>query len=390
VNNPGITLDFEEMQLALADSNLNNFTKYALQVILEKYMLEEREAFCNAGQHERSEARTDYANGFYERTLLTSTGKLELKVPRTRSGKFATDAFAKYERQDQALMLAMMEMYVNGVSTRHVTRIIESLCGESVSKSLVSTCTQRLDVELSHWRHRDLSESHFDYLYADAMYVKVREDKTVKSKAVHIILGVNDSKRREIIGLYVSDGESSQSWGDCFRDLKSRGINTPRLVISDAHEGLKNAIQTTMTGARWQRCVVHFLRNMVDHMPRNSHQEARELLKSIFSISDLESAETYRDTFLSLDIKDKWYSKVCKQLEAGFDDATQFFTEKTCYHINLRTTNVLERLNKEVRRRERVVSIFPNEDSLIRLVSAVLMDYEETMDTGNRTYLKEK
>lgn len=384
------TLDFEKLKGEVLDSGLNDVVKSSLVLILNQYMETERDQYIQASSHERNSDRTDYRNGYYEREYLLPSGKISLKVPRTRSGEFSTEVFERYSRCDKALLLSMLEMVVNGVSTRKVTKIMEELCGESVSKSMVSNLTQKLDPVVNDWANRPLNVMHFRYVYVDAMYIKVREDQKVVSKAVYVALGINNENKREVIGLKVDHAESETSWYEFFESLKSRGLQSPRLVISDAHAGLKAAIPKAFIGTSWQRCTVHMLKNMIDTLPRKNSEQAKLLLKTIFRASNIDQARALKDQFISEYEEEKGYRKAIAILDEGFDDATQFYAEPADYHVSLRTTNVLERLNSEIRRREKVIRTFPNQQSAFRLIGAVLMDHEDALDLGNRTFLKKQ
>jgi len=384
------TLDYEKLKEAIGQSSLNDVAKSSLVIILNAYMERERDLFIQAGAHERSSSRTDYRNGYYERAMIMTPGRVQLKVPRTRSGEFATDVFEKYARCDKALLISILEMVVNGVSTRKVTNIIEDLCGESVSKAMVSNLIKKLDPIVKEWAERPLSLMNFRYIYADAMYIKVRENQKVVSKAVYIAMGVNEKNKREILGLMVGHAESEANWSEFFKSLIARGLQSPKLVISDAHAGLKAAISKQFIGTSWQRCTVHMMRNMIKTMPKKGSSEARSLLSSIFKATKLEEARKLKDQFIDTFENQKGYQKAIEILDEGFDDATQYYAEPKSYHVNLRTTNVLERLNQELRRRERVIRIFPNQQSAFRLLGAVLMDYADTLDPGGRVYLKEQ
>lgn len=381
------TLDFDKLKEEIGKSDLNDIVKSSIVLVLNQYMEMERDRYIQANSHERSPERTDYRNGYYEREMIVNVGKIRLKVPRTRNGEFATDVFEKYARCDKALLLSMLEMVVNGVSTRKVTKIMEELCGESVSKSMVSNLTKKLDPLVNDWANRPLNVMYFPYLFVDAMYIKVREHNKVVSKAVYIAMGVNEQNKREIIGLKVDHSESETSWREFFESLKSRGLQSPKLIISDAHQGLKAAITKAFIGTSWQRCTVHMLRNMIQTMPRKDSKEARSQLKAIFKSSNLEEAKKLKDEFIATYEEQKGYQKAIFILDEGFDDATQFYAEPEDFHIHLRTTNVLERLNSEIRRREQVIRVFPNHQSAFRLIGAVLMDYADTLDLGNRKFL---
>lgn len=383
-----LTLNIDDLKDKVANSNLDALVKASLVLIFNEFMEKERDDYLNAKSYERTDERMDYRNGYYTRDFTISIGKINLTVPRTRNGQFCTTVFEKYQRADQALVLSMMEMVVNGVSTRKVTKVMEQLCGEQVSKSLVSSITKKLDPIVNEWANRPLNVMYYRYVFVDAMYIKVREHQRVVSKAVYIALGVNEQNKREIIGLSVNHAESKAGWNLFFDQLKARGFRSPKLIISDAHEGLKNAIQESFVGASWQRCTFHFKCNIVDKMPKKGSEEAKRFLIRVFDAVTPEEARALKDEFIQTYEDQSSFSNVIQVLDNGFEDAIQFMNEPIAYHQKLRTTNNLERINQEVRRRERVIRIFPNTQSAFRLIGAVLMDHEETLDRGNRTYLK--
>ncbi|WP_066190544.1 IS256 family transposase [Gracilibacillus timonensis] len=381
-------LNFEELKEKVLGSDLEDVMKSALVIVLNSFMEKERDDYLEAASYERTEGRKDYRNGYYERDYKVPVGTLKLHVPRTRKGEFSPSLFEKYTRSDQSLVLSMLEMVVNGVSTRKVTNIMEALCGEGVSKSMVSNITKKLDPLVMEWANRPLNVKYYPYIYTDAMYIKVREHHKVVSKAVYIAVGVNEEKKREIIGMTVQHAESKESWSRFLESLQSRGLQSPKLVISDAHEGLKQAIQQRFIGTSWQRCTVHFKRNLFDTLPKKGREEAKRWIKRVFNASSVEEARALKDQFLKAYEDQPRFTKVGELLEEGFDDAVQFMNEPVDYHVQLRTTNNVERINGEVRRRERVIRIFPNTQSAFRLIGAVLMDIEEQLDRGNRIYLK--
>lgn len=381
-----ITIDLEELKAKVENSSLESPVKASLTLILNSLMEKERDEYINALSHERTNDRKGYRNGYYERQLVTGAGSLKLNVPRTRDGAFSPSAFKRYERYDQALVLSMMEMVINGVSTRKVSKIVEELCGKKVSKSFVSEITKSLDPIVNEWKNRPLNAYYFSYIYVDAMYIKVREDNKVVSKAVYIACGVNEKGYREIIGIQIDYKESTEAWSKFFEHLKSRGIQSPKMIISDAHAGLVRAIEESFLGTSWQRCVVHYLRNMTDTMPKKKLIEAREDLKAIFRTSRLTHARELKDKFINNYQDTKSLQKVIEKLDIGFEDAMQFHSQKAKYHKHLRTTNMLERVNREIRRRERVISIFPNDQSAIRTIGSVLMDIDE--DWEKKQYFK--
>ena len=377
MTNINITINLEQLKAEVEKSSLGSPVKASLALVLNSLMEKERDEYINALSHERTDDRRGYRNGYYERELITGTGSLTLKVPRTRDGEFSTSVFQKYERCEQALILSMIEMVVNGVSTRKVTKIVEELCGKSVSKSLVSNLTKSLDPIVNEWRNRPLNTLYYPYIYVDAMYIKVRENDRVVSKGVLIACGVNEEGHREIIGLRVTHGESEESWSNFFDHLKSRGIQSPKMVISDAHAGLVAAIKESFLGTAWQRCCVHFLRNIMDSFPKKNSSEAKTELKEIFRTSNIKLSRELKSDFIEKYYEVKGFTKVIETLDAGFEDAMQFHSQKAELHKHLRTTNMLERVNREIRRRERVIQIFPNDQSAIRIIGSVLMKMEE-------------
>lgn len=381
------TLDFEKIKDQVVESSLNEVIKSAIVLILNEYMEKERDDYMNNQRYDRTKNRHDYRNGYYERELILNIGTINLKVPRTRSGEFSTEIFKKYQRCDQALLLSMTEMVINRVSTRKVTNIVKQLCGKSVSKSFVSNLTKKLDPIVNEWANRPLNTTNYRYLFLDAMYIKVREYDKVVSKAVYIALGVNDEGKREIIGLKISQAESKKNWSDFFDYLISRGLKSPRIVISDAHQGLRAAIEEKFVGSTWQRCTVHFIKNIIDAMPKKDSEDARNLAKSIFRSPNSKIARELKEEFIKTYEDNGKYQKAIERLDDGFEDAIQFFAEPENAHKHIKTTNVLERINSEIRRRERVIRIFPNQQSAFRLIGSVLMDYEETLDQGIRKYI---
>jgi len=379
-------LDFEKIKDDVMKSDLNDVVKSSIVILFNQYMEMERDKHMNNTSYARSEDRQDYRNGYYERDLVLSVGKVKLKVPRTRSGDFSTELFEKYKRCDKAFLLSMLEMVINGVSTRKVTKIVEQLCGEKVSKSMVSELTKKLDPVVKEWSQRSLKHQYYNYIYVDAMYIKVREYHKVVSKAVYIALGVNSEDKREILGFKVANQESKETWNEFFKSLKARGLQSPKLIISDAHEGLRSAIMTNFLNTSWQRCTVHFLRNIISKMPKKGTKEAREHLKEIFKAPTERISRMLKDEFIEKYVSNQKFIKAINTLDEGYEDAIQFYQEDKDTHVHIRTTNVLERLNSEVRKRESVIRIFPNVNSAFRLIGAVLMDCDEAMDIGGKRF----
>ncbi|SIA64692.1 transposase, Mutator family protein [Mycobacteroides abscessus subsp. abscessus] len=270
----------------------------------------------------------------------------------------------------------MLEMVVNGVSTRKVTNIVEQLCGESVSKSFVSSLTEKLDPIVNKWAARPLNVHHFPYLYADAMYIKVREHNKVVSKAVYIMTGMNNKKQREVIGLKIDHVESFKAWQSFFQELKSRGLQSPKLVISDAHTGLRKAIEREFIGTSWQRCTVHFKRNIISKLPKKEMKTVILDLRRIYQSASHEEARATREEFITKYGDNPKLSNALEVLENGFEDSIQYLNEEGRFHLHISSTNSLERLNQEIRRREKVIRIFPNTQSAFRLIGAFLMENE--------------
>ncbi|MYL59839.1 IS256 family transposase [Virgibacillus halodenitrificans] len=370
-------LDMDFLKDSILNSNLDHVVKSTVVLVLNEYMKKERDEYLNTDAYERTDERFDYRNGYYDREYMLSIGKVNLRVPRTRSGEFSPTVFEKYRRCDQAFALSMLEMVINGVSTRKVKNVVEQLCGEYVSKSFVSSLTEKLDPIVNEWANRPLNTEYYRYVYVDAMYIKVREHHKVVSKAVYIATGLNEGNRRDIIGLKVSHEESYEAWHEFLNELITRGLQSPQLVISDAHSGLKKAIQKVFIGTSWQRCTVHFKKNLIEKLPRKGMNDVKEELKRIFDAETPQDARKRKEEFVSNHQDNSKLEKAINNLEEGFDDAIQYLNEPLNYHRFIRSTNSLERLNQEVRRRERVIRIFPNTQSAFRLIGAVLMDYEE-------------
>jgi putative transposase len=368
--------------LFLSNGRDEAFSKL-LEEIFNQVLLAQSSEQVGAEPYERTEKRTAYRNGFRDRQVTTRVGTLTLRVPRHRNGKFSKELFARYQRSEQALILAMMEMVINGVSTRKVEAITQELCGKSFSKSTVSTLCKQLDPMVHAFRTRPL-ESHYPFLIVDALYLKVREDHRVQSRGLLIAVGVNEEGYREIIGFQVANTETESSWGEFFASLKERGLKDVRLITSDNHKGLVNAVKRHFQGATWQRCQTHFSRNMLDHTPKALQPVIKEDLRELYEAVDLDSARKVRDQLLG-----KYGTiapKAATLLDESFDDVTAILAVPLKYRKRLRTTNGVERLNQEVRRRERVIRIFPNEASVIRLIGALLMEQDEKWQAGRKYF----
>src|SRR5690625_149826 len=381
------TLETEEIQSIIDHSVKDDVSKNILTTVFNQLMKEQRTEYLQANDYERSDERISQRNGYYERDWTTRIGTLHLRVPRTRDGKFSPTIFERYQRNEKALLISMLEMYVSGVSTRKVSRIVQELCGKSISKSFVSDLTKQLDPMVKEWQHRSLSETSFPFVMVDVLYIKVREEHRIISKSCHISLGITAEGEREIIGLMIQNGESEDTWTTFFDYLKSRSLNGTELVISDAHPGLILAIRKSFAGVTWQRCQVHFMRNILSSVPKKDSKAFREAIKSIFRFTDIHLARAAKDDLLESFSSNKKYEKACVKLDEGFEDAFQY-TVVGKGHSRLKSTNLIERLNQEVRRREKVIRIFPNESSANRLIGAVLIDVHEEWISSSRKYIQ--
>jgi transposase-like protein len=369
-------------QLFLSNGRDEAFSKL-LEEIFNQVLLAQSTEQLGAAPYERTEGRTAYRNGVRERQLTTRVGTLTLRVPRHRNGQFSTELFMRYQRSEQALMLAMMEMVINGVSTRKIESITEELCGKKFSRSTISTLCKNLDPMVNAFRTRPL-ESHYPFVMVDAIYVKVRENKRIQSRGLLIAIGINEGGHREVIGFELANSESESSWGEFFGSLKERGLKDVRLVTSDDHKGLVQAVRKHFQGASWQRCQTHFSRNMLDHAPKALQPEIKEDLGRLYESVDLESARKVRDQIITkYEVR---APKATSLLDEAFDDITAVLALPFRYRKRLRTTNGVERLNEEIRRRERVIRIFPNEASVIRLMGALLMEQDEKWQTGRKYF----
>ena len=368
--------------LFLSNGRDEAFSKL-LEEIFNQVLLAQSSEQLRAEPYERTAERTAYRNGYRNRELTTRVGTITLRVPRHRNGQFSTELFGRYQRSEQALVLAMMEMVINGVSTRKVEQITEELCGKKFSKSTVSALCKNLDPMVEAFRTRPL-HCHYPFLMVDAIYVKVRENGRIQSRGLLIAIAVNEEGHREIIGFQLANSESESSWGELFSSLKDRGLKNVDLVTSDDHKGLVNAIRRHFQGTSWQRCQTHFSRNMLDHTPKALQPEVKEELRRLYESVDLESARKVRDQIIKT--YESKAPKATALLDEAFDDITAVLALPLKYRKRLRTTNGVERLNQEIRRRERVIRIFPNSASVIRLMGALLMEHDEKWQTGRKYF----
>ena len=369
-----------EVQKILLDAQdfLQNIVQSSLQQILES----EFSDFIQAGRYERNEERIGYRNGSYTRHLKTRVGKIELHVCRDREGKFHSELFERYQRNEKAFVLSLVEMYLHGVSTRKVGKIVEMVTGTRISKSTISKLAQELDEQVQAWRNRPL-EDVYPYLIVDARYEKVREAHRVKSKAVLIVIGIHkDSGKRSILAVEIGDGENEENWAAVFRKLRERGLKHVSYIVSDAHEGLKNGIVKSYHNATWQRCQVHFTRNFASKFSKRESGYWLRLLKDVFSAPDYE--ESKRRTEVLLDQLSPRHPKIADWLEENIEESLNVYSLPVAHHRQMRSTNMIERLNEELRRRSRVIRIFPNEASCLRLIGSLCMEYSEEWENGRR------
>lgn len=353
----------------------------ALEILLNEAMKIERIQTLAARPYERTPARRGQANGFKPKTVQTRVGPLELAVPQTRGVPFYPSALEKGQRSERALTLALAEMYLQGVSTRKVKPILEQLCGAEVTSSQVSRATQKLDAELSQWRERPLGQ--YDYLLLDARYEHVRIAGNVQSCALLVAIGITAEGRRSVIGVGVSLSEAEVHWRDFMGSLQERGLHGVKLIVSDDHAGLQAARAARFVGVPWQRCQFHLGQNLLDHIPQGvSQAEASAELRSIFNAPH--RAEANRQLEWMVKKYKPLAPKLAAWLESNVPDGLAVFAVPANHRRKLRTNNCPERLNREIKRRTRVASVFPNEASLLRLATALLMETDEEWQSERR------
>jgi len=373
----------EEVLELICQSGLDGLNQ-AIAILINEAMKIERTRAIQADPYERTANRQGYANGFKPKTLKTRIGQLDLQVPQVRGDiSFYPSAIERGVRSERALKLAVAEMYLKGVSTRKVTAIVGQLCGFDITSAQVSRATQELDTELEKWRTRPLGVTPFVQL--DASYEKVRIDGSVRSCAVLIASGITDEGYRTILGVSVSMSEAEIHWREFLQSLKERGLRGVEMITSDDHEGLKAALNSTFPGSKWQRCQVHLQRNATAYVPKVHMRETVAAdIRSIFNAPNLEEAQR-----LLLLTADKYRSKASRLANWMEDNIPEGFA---CFDLpkklrrRLRTTNMLERIHREIKRRTRVATLFPNEAALLRLVTAILAEVSEEWESG-RKYL---
>jgi putative transposase len=368
------------------DAFIRTVVRAALQELLEAEMTEA----VGAAKGERTANRVGYRSGYYGRTLITRVGKLELRVPQDRDGRFSTELFERYQRSERALVAALAEMYVQGVSTRKVKAITEELCGHSFSASSISAINKKLDESLARFARRRLSEA-FPYLILDARYEKVREAGVIASQAVLIAIGIDWDGRRQVLGVELANRESRSSWRDFLLGLRERGLHGIEFIVADDHAALKAAIREVLPEGAYQRCYVHFLRNALDYVPRKVDDDCLQELRWLYDRRDLAEARTDLAAWIG-----KWqsrYPRLVAWVEENIEETLSFYRLPRQHHKHLKSTNMLERLNEEIKRRTHVVRIFPNVESCLRLIRALCVETHENWLEAHRylnmDYLRE-
>jgi putative transposase len=364
----------EEVKALLVEDR--DFLRPIVEAVLQELLEAEMTGALGAEKGERTPARLGYRSGYYGRTLVTRVGKLELRVPQDRAGRFSTELFERYQRSEKVAALA--EMYVQGVSTRKVKAITEELCGHSFSAAAISALNVKLDEELAQFARLDEA---CPYLIVDARYERVREAGVIRSQAVLLAIGIGRDGRRSILAVELANRESRSSWRDFLLELRERGLSGVEFVVSDDHAGLRQAIVEVLPEAAWQRCGacpraglwpdpwVHFLRNALDYVPRKVDDDCLRELRWLYDRRDLGEARRDLAAWLA-----KWqvtYPKLCSWVEEQIEETMTFYRLPRQHHKHLKSTNLLERLNEEIKRRTHVVRIFPNAASCLRLVRAL-------------------
>jgi putative transposase len=374
---------FETVMQLLTDAGFDGFAQ-VFQILVNEAMKAERADALQAQPYERTGARRGYANGFKPKTVTTRLGKIPLLVPQVRGDvTFYPSALERGVRSERALKLAVAEMYVQGVSTRKVTEVMETLCGLEISSTDVSRAATLLDDELTQWRTRPLGE--MPYLVLDARYEKVRHAGAVVSCAVLLAVGVNPKGKREILGLSVSLSEAETHWRDFLAGLQDRGLHGVRYVTSDDHAGLKAALQARLPGVPWQRCQFHLQQNALQYVPKVAlRKEVAADLRDVFDAPDRPEAD--RRLARTVAKYRKTAPKLAEWIETNVPEGLTVLILPPGHRKRMRTTNLLENLNKQIKRRTRVATLFPNEASLLRLVAAVLVEITEDWETG-KVYL---
>lgn len=378
-----VTLDQDEILRLLADSSGDAFRR-VLAAALNAVMRAESDEQLGAGRYERSESRTDSRNGTRERRLTTRVGTIVLEVPRRRSAPFETMVFESYRRSEAALVATMAEMVVGGVSTAKVGKVMRGICSREFPRQSVSAACATLDSAVEDFRGRPLEPGAYPFAMLDATYLKVRGGHRVRARALLVAIGLDRSGRKEVLGLALADAETREGWSAFMRPLRDRGLRGMAVVTSDAHEGLVAALHDVWPDAAWQRCQAHFSRNVSDAAPKRLRAGLRSEMTEMLDCRTLAEAAARRDRILADYAEEA--PQACERLGAGFDDAMTVMRLPEQMRRRARTSNYLERLNKEIKRRSNVVGVFPNDGSVIRLVGALLMEENDRWAAMSKAY----
>lgn len=370
-----VTLNEEEILLLMQTDRTDAFRKI-LENSLNQFLKAESTEQLNAERYERTEGRTDSRNGSYTRTLTTRLGTITLAVPRHRNVPFKSLVFDNYSTSEASLITTMAEMVVNGVATRRVGKVMETLCGRNFSKSTVSETCKELDKSVYEFKNKSLNVD-YPFVDLDATYFSVRENHKVISKSLYIAYATNEKGVRDIIGFHVYPAETKAYWTEFLFWLKSKGLRGVRMFTSDAHEGIRYAMTTVFPTVPWQRCQYHFLKNIVEQVPKSYQKGISSELAGMFNCSTIEDAIKKRDRIIN-DYSDI-AEKAMDCLDRGFDSAMTVMLLPEELRVTFRTSNHLERLNKELKRRSKAIGIFPNVESLTRLMGAVMLERNEVI-----------
>ena len=382
-----ITLSEQEV-LEVITGNRDEALKFLLRRILNELMQAESEEQLRASKSERTNERTDYRNGTRERELNTRIGKITLKVPRHRSEPFHTMIFESYSRSEASLIATMVQMVICGVSTRKVEKVVQTLCGTSFSKSTVSKLCQKLDEEITAFKSRTLEYMTAPFLMVDATYFKVRENHHIVSKAFLTALVIKSDGTREIVDFAVHDAEDVYAWKAFLGRIRARGLDTVRMIISDSHKAIRKACADIYPNAAWQRCQVHLARNILEASPSKYKEGIKQGLRAMFTAKDIRMARMIKKELI--DEYNDVAEKAMQILDNGFEDSMTVMCLPEYIRVVLRSTNILERLNRELKRRSDVIQIFPNADSVMRLMGAVAIEYSDDQKGRERIFAPEK
>ncbi len=377
-------VDLMEMIGNAMEAEHGDVLREMLAETLRMYMDAEVGEVCGAGHGKRSDARVNHRNGYRPRPFETRLGSIDLRVPKVRRGAYFPSFLEPRRRWEKAFVNVVAEAYVQGVSTRSVEDLVEAMGAKGMSRSEVSRMASVLDGQVEDFRARPLGEKKMPYVWFDPMYLKVRENHRVVSRALLVAIGVNEDGEREVLGVSVAEKEMESSWREFMRDLVKRGLRGVQLAISDAHEGLRAAIRAVLNGVSWQRCYVHFIRNVLDKVPRSAQGFVAAALRNVFHQTTLEHAKEAMTKALEA-IEQKW-PRAAAVARAAEDDVLAYFMFPTAHWRQIRSTNPLERLNKELRRRVRVVGIFPTRKSVLRLVGMMLLEQDDEWKVGRRYF----